>query len=89
MFFFSKFRATASRKVESRSDFWLLELQDAVLPLPSFDYVLLGNFSSVFLYHTGTRETKALINALESLEDANLTPWSLKYIKHKVLPGVI
>ncbi|KJK73715.1 putative squalene monooxygenase [Metarhizium anisopliae BRIP 53293] len=85
----SKFRAKASRKAESRSKFWALELQDAVLPSPGFGHVLLGSFSPVLLYQIGTRETRALINVPEGLEDAKSANGGvLNYIKHRVLPNL-
>ncbi|KAF4472817.1 squalene monooxygenase erg1 [Fusarium albosuccineum] len=85
----SKFRTSASRKVDSRSKFWALELQDAVLPSPGFGHVLLGNFSPVLLYQIGTRETRALINVPEGLEDAKSANGGvLNYIQHRVLPNL-
>ena len=78
-----------SRTVESRSKFWALELQDAVLRSPSFGHVLLGSFSLVLLYQIGTRETRALINVPEGLEDAKSANGGVQnYIKRRVLPNL-
>ncbi|OAA63478.1 squalene monooxygenase erg1 [Niveomyces insectorum RCEF 264] len=83
----SQFRSRASRKVESRSKFWALELQDAVLPSPGFGHVLLGNFSPVLLYQIGSRETRALFNVPEGHEYAKSTQGVARYIKNEVLPS--
>ncbi|CAK7217316.1 Squalene epoxidase [Sporothrix eucalyptigena] len=83
----SQFRDKASRKVESRSKFWALELQDAVLPSPGFGHVLLGDFSPVLLYQIGSRETRALFNVPEGHEYAKSTQSVKRYIENEVLPN--
>ncbi|KAL1910277.1 Squalene epoxidase [Sporothrix stenoceras] len=84
----NQFRDKASRKVESRSKFWALELQDAVLPSPGFGHVLLGDFSPVLLYQIGSRETRALFNVPEGHEYAKSTQGVKRYIENEVLPNV-
>ncbi|TQV91837.1 squalene epoxidase [Cordyceps javanica] len=85
----SKFRVAASRRPESRSKFWALELQNAVLPSPGYGHVLLGDFSPVLLYQIGTRETRALVNVPEGLEEAKSANGGvMNYIKLRVLPNL-
>lgn len=84
----SKFREEASsRKPVVKSRFWALKLQNAVLPSPFYGHVLLGSFSPVLLYQTGTCETRALINVPEGFEAAKSSNGGVShYIRHHVLP---